>query len=225
MTHPNRFNSSQITKKRILFVTVGSTLFPALTNLILSSNILSFLSQSMTELVVQYGQGDPDCSNLTKVHQSLSVRSLDTEGQSERIMKTGLSKKSEGMEKVGKENGEEEYEYEGMRIKMFRYTNEFSEMIKESDYVVSHAGSGSILSVLRSRKPLLVIPNQTLMDDHQSELAYELSKHGYLLVTSVDNLLQGLERLLNLSPNTLEPFPEQDRTAFKNILDDTAGYT
>ncbi|EIW66348.1 hypothetical protein TREMEDRAFT_35288 [Tremella mesenterica DSM 1558] len=185
MPNPNRFSSSEITKKRILFVTVGSTLFPALTNLILSSNILSFLSQSMTELVVQYGQGDPDCSNLTKVHQSLSVNS----------------------------------------IRLFRYTNEFSQMIKESDFVVSHAGSGSILSVLRSRKPLLVIPNQTLMDDHQSELAHELSKHGYLLVTSVDNLLQGLERLLNLSPNTLEPFPEQDRTAFKNILDDTAGYT
>lgn len=43
------------------------------------------------------------------------------------------------------------------------------------------SGSGSILTALRMSKPLLVVPNETLMDNHQVELADALEKEGYLV--------------------------------------------
>lgn len=42
-------------------------------------------------------------------------------------------------------------------------------------------GSGSILDALRIRVPLIVVPNTSLLHNHQVELAEELSKQGYLV--------------------------------------------
>lgn len=47
-------------------------------------------------------------------------------------------------------------------------------------------GSGTILDVLRSGKPLIVVPNPTLMDNHQEELAVQLDSLDYLRATSVE---------------------------------------
>ena len=59
-----------------LLVTVGSTLFPALTNHILSPTILSLLpSLRVTRLVVQYGRAD--LLALTDI-EDLEVRSVSS---------------------------------------------------------------------------------------------------------------------------------------------------
>lgn len=42
-------------------------------------------------------------------------------------------------------------------------------------------GSGTILDALRIRVPLIVVPNTSLLHNHQVELAEELSKQGYLV--------------------------------------------
>lgn len=50
-----------------------------------------------------------------------------------------------------------------------------------------NTGSGSILTVLRKKdKPLLIVPNTSLMDNHQAELAIELERQGYLTVSTVE---------------------------------------
>lgn len=47
-------------------------------------------------------------------------------------------------------------------------------------------GSGTILDVLRSGRPLIVVPNPTLMDNHQEELALQLDRLGHLKASSVE---------------------------------------
>ena len=42
-------------------------------------------------------------------------------------------------------------------------------------------GSGSILDALRISVPLIVVPNPTLLDNHQVELAEELAAQGYVV--------------------------------------------
>lgn len=42
------------------------------------------------------------------------------------------------------------------------------------------AGAGSIFEALRARKPLLVVVNAGLMDNHQQELAEALAARGHL---------------------------------------------
>lgn len=46
--------------------------------------------------------------------------------------------------------------------------------------VVCHAGSGTILDAMRIGVPLVVVPNEELLDNHQVELAVELEKQGYV---------------------------------------------
>ncbi|KZF24232.1 glycosyltransferase family 1 protein [Xylona heveae TC161] len=47
--------------------------------------------------------------------------------------------------------------------------------------VISHAGSGSILDGLRIAVPLIVVPNPSLLNNHQIALAEELASMGYVV--------------------------------------------
>ncbi|KAH0542345.1 hypothetical protein FGG08_003282 [Glutinoglossum americanum] len=54
--------------------------------------------------------------------------------------------------------------------------------------VVSHAGSGSILDALRLNIPIIVVPNPSLLDNHQVELAEELASQDYVVHGKIDDL-------------------------------------
>ncbi|MCJ1441151.1 MAG: N-acetylglucosaminyldiphosphodolichol N-acetylglucosaminyltransferase catalytic subunit alg13 [Stictis urceolatum] len=64
--------------------------------------------------------------------------------------------------------------------------------------VMSHAGSGSILEALRVKAPLIVVPNETLLDNHQGELADELSRQGYVVHGRLDQLDEALAEVEKL---------------------------
>ena len=154
---------------KTLLVTVGSTLFPDLTNLIISPQVLDLLEKtSIQRLVIQYGRTDIESTSGVEPNAT----------------------------------GEAKFNWKGLDVEMMRFTDAFQALVKQVDAVISHAGklssiqlrreseipfkgSGSILTVLRASKPLLVVPNTSLMDNHQAELADALGKDGYLTVSSV----------------------------------------
>ena len=47
-----------------------------------------------------------------------------------------------------------------------------------------YPGAGTILDVMRLAVPLIVVPNHTLLDNHQEELADELERQGYVTKSS-----------------------------------------
>ncbi|PSS27324.1 glycosyltransferase family 1 protein [Amorphotheca resinae ATCC 22711] len=51
--------------------------------------------------------------------------------------------------------------------------------------VICHAGAGTILDAMRMGLPIIVVPNPTLLDNHQEELAQELQRQGYVLKSDV----------------------------------------
>lgn len=53
-------------------------------------------------------------------------------------------------------------------------------------------GAGTILDGLRISVPLIVVPNPSLLDNHQDELAEELEKQGYVVHGHIDRT-DGLE--------------------------------
>ncbi|PAV23675.1 glycosyltransferase family 1 [Pyrrhoderma noxium] len=109
----------------------------------------------------------------------------------------------------------------GIQMEIWRYKPTLNKEYNRADLVISHAGSGTILDVLRLRKPLVVISNPTLLDDHQSDLASELDKSGHLKASTVKSLAADLE---TFDFNSLKPFPKMEPTKFRSILDEEMGF-
>ncbi|KFD54408.1 hypothetical protein M513_04751 [Trichuris suis] len=67
-------------------------------------------------------------------------------------------------------------------VTTFRYRESLSSCFQQADWVISHAGAASCLEALELGKPLLIVVNETLLDNHQVELARQLSLDGYATV-------------------------------------------
>jgi len=75
-----------------------------------------------------------------------------------------------------------------MKITSYKFKQDIGPDISSSDLVISHGGAGSIMQVLDHKKPLLVVVNEELMDNHQHELAEKLCEEKYLYYTTCENL-------------------------------------
>ena len=91
--------------------------------------------------------------------------------------------------------------YKPKNIKYFSFIKEeekFHELLKKSRVVVTHAGAGTLLTLLKYKKPLVVVPRMKKynehIDDHQLELTEEINKKG--LANVVYNI-EDLESALN----------------------------
>ncbi|KAL0830787.1 hypothetical protein ABMA28_002907 [Loxostege sticticalis] len=109
------------------------------------------------------------------------------------------------------------YDKEGVQINVYRFKDSILDDIVSADLVISHAGAGSCLEVLEARKPLLVVVNEELMDNHQIELAEQLQIDGHLYYCTCDTIESTLE-MLDFS--MLNPFPKPDPSLFIKYLDD-----
>ncbi|KAI8850676.1 glycosyltransferase family 28 C-terminal domain-containing protein [Chytridium lagenaria] len=64
--------------------------------------------------------------------------------------------------------------------------------MKDASLIISHAGTGSILESFFLKKRLIVVPNETLMDNHQVELAVALHERKSLINASVNGIVEEL---------------------------------
>uniref|UniRef100_A0A8D0QIE1 UDP-N-acetylglucosamine transferase subunit ALG13 n=1 Tax=Sus scrofa TaxID=9823 RepID=A0A8D0QIE1_PIG len=74
----------------------------------------------------------------------------------------------------------EPFSTESFTLDVYRYKDSLKEDLQKADLVISHAGAGSCLETLEKRKPLVVVINEKLMNNHQLELAKQLHKDGHL---------------------------------------------
>lgn len=105
-------------------------------------------------------------------------------------------------------------------LEAFRFKDSIAEDIKQADLVISHAGAGSCLEALGAGKPLLVVVNDKLMDNHQLELARQLHMDSHLLYCTCSTLTETL-RTMDLS--VLQPFPPGQPKNFADFLDRALG--
>ncbi|GAC72791.1 predicted glycosyltransferase [Moesziomyces antarcticus T-34] len=107
----------------------------------------------------------------------------------------------------------------GVELQLFAFAPDLKSYIESADVVISHAGSGTILDTLRVRPhppALVVVPNTSLMDNHQVELAEALGNDGFLTVGSEDSLIKDVARARQA---THAPFPDFDPARFTSLVD------
>ncbi|KAG6919934.1 hypothetical protein DXG01_013283 [Tephrocybe rancida] len=112
-------------------------------------------------------------------------------------------------------------EKDGVEIELWKFKPTLQDDYEKADLVISHAGSGTILDVLRLGKPLLVVVNPTLLDNHQQELASALAGLGHLQYSSIPDLAQTIE---TFETSSLVPFPPFDGSRFAKLLDEHMGF-
>ncbi len=88
-------------------------------------------------------------------------------------------------EEVIVQNGYTNFESSNMILKGFVSLDELNKLYQESDLIISHGGSGSIIKGLKFRKKVIAIPRLAkygeVVDDHQLELVKKFSDLGYLI--------------------------------------------
>lgn len=122
----------------------------------------------------------------------------------------------------GKKSSLEHKFYKQINVDMFSLRPNITKEILKADLVIGHGGAGTCLDVLIAEKPLLVVVNDALMDNHQTELANQLSEDSYIRACSVSDLPDvlkdfHLKPLKKMQPGNASPFFE--------ALDDLMGYS
>ena len=85
------------------------------------------------------------------------------------------------------------------RLFPFISLEEFEQAVREAELVISHAGAGTLIHVLRAGKVPVVMPRQKKhgehIDDHQVELVKELAAQGRVIPAyEVDQMGSAIEK-------------------------------
>ena len=102
-------------------------------------------------------------------------------------------------------------------LEVFRFKPTLSEDMQSADLIICHAGAGSITEALSLHKKVMVVVNDTLMDNHQTELARAVVGKGYCFSTLPEKLITDLS-VADFSSTTR--YPPVDYSAFPNIINE-----
>ncbi|EJD52964.1 glycosyltransferase family 1 protein [Auricularia subglabra TFB-10046 SS5] len=109
----------------------------------------------------------------------------------------------------------------GVDIIMWDFKPSLADDFRQADLVIGHAGSGTIVDVLRMGKPMIVVPNPSLLHNHQEELAQALQERGHLVSCAVKDLARAIR---DFDFATVVPFPAFNGSKFQAILDEEMGF-
>ena len=89
-----------------------------------------------------------------------------------------------------RKSGKHTFEFE-----YFRYAPSLKDYMKEASLIISHGGAGSIRESLRLKKPLMACVNESLMDNHQLELAHACQEKNWCAYTTPHELCSRLSQV------------------------------
>ena len=100
------------------------------------------------------------------------------------------------------------------KVQVVEFLPSLDGALQEAALVISHAGAGSVFESLSLGKPTLVVVNESLMDNHQVELAETLAASGHVAWTKPGELLQALNAF---DPNKLVKYEKGECTLANDV--------
>ena len=105
-----------------------------------------------------------------------------------------------------------------LSVESYNFKPSLQEDLLGAALVISHAGAGTCLETLEARKPLIVVVNETLMNNHQTELAGKLASDGHCAYCASPQELSQV--IANFEPEDLRPFPPGNKKDFAVCMDE-----
>jgi len=72
-------------------------------------------------------------------------------------------------------------EYKPKNFKFITYTDKIDALYQEYDYIITHAGAGTIYKLLDLHKKMIVVPNLDRIDKHQIDIANYMEKNNHVI--------------------------------------------
>lgn len=89
--------------------------------------------------------------------------------------------------------GRSDYRPQHMQFAELLDPTEYRERVNSAQFIVAHAGMGSIITALELAKPIVVMPRRArygeTRNDHQVGTAERFSQHGQIIVAADENTL------------------------------------
>jgi len=180
------------------FVTVGTTRFDALaTSVLTPAFAAALLSKGVARLVVQVGS-------------STLPAGVPEPGSTEVEFDLSSDAGPKGTAPT-------------VRCKLYRLRPDIMPDVCGAAFVVSHAGAGSIFEALRAHRPLVVVVNEALADNHQTELADAMEGRMHCYSCGPAGLPA---KLRDADFSKLQPLPSAapGLAAFAAALDEATGF-
>lgn len=117
-----------------------------------------------------------------------------------------------------------EFRSSSLEIQSYSFQPSLEADIEHADLILSHAGAGTVMEVLRMNKKLVVVINTQLMDNHQTELAGAMADRGHLYM--VENPEKLDESQTWASFEDFNPIQQQEGDSFDmpRLLDSFLGF-
>lgn len=98
-----------------------------------------------------------------------------------------------------------EYETNKMKIVDYMPIAEFSELLKKSDFIITHAGVGSIIEGLKNNKKMIVAARKKEygehVNNHQEQILENFGEQGYIIqLQDLEKLDEALEKIKTFKP-------------------------
>ncbi|CAI5758759.1 unnamed protein product [Candida verbasci] len=190
-----------------ILITTGATItFKLLIDIITDVDFIeNLIKLQVSKLYIQYGNEINNGKNKSKQY-------FDNLIESKQLVK------------ILQLNQIENYHYLNSKIEIiaFPFSSNINSYIKESDLIISHGGTGSILDCLKLQKKLIVVINDQLMDNHQYEIANEFEILQYckkyeIIQLKTKEFFEDMDKLLN-DKIKYKQFHESDGVILKSII-------
>lgn len=90
----------------------------------------------------------------------------------------------------------------------FNFDSTFEHKLVDSDFVITHAGAGTVYRLLELGKTCIVVANLERKDQHQKELTQFVREHNYALgIESLGDLQSAIDALARFTPATYKKTP------------------
>lgn len=89
-----------------------------------------------------------------------------------------------------------------LKKESFSFVDNFSSLVSEFDYIVTHCGAGNIYGMLLRGHKLVVVPNLERSDSHQLELFEYLKENSFCACLKIEEL----EGMVDVLPSWLADF-------------------
>jgi beta-1,4-N-acetylglucosaminyltransferase len=103
-------------------------------------------------------------------------------------------------------------------VSFYNYKTSIVDDLKAADLVISHAGAGSIIESLEQNKLVIVVVNETLMDNHQYELAQKMQSEHFLVYSLCSDLAEKLKGLFD-NLDSIQAYEKGKPQLFSKFLD------